>query len=127
DPMRRVSDTLDANPEAREYWDSAIDGLADVLLETEPDGMGGARFTKAGGPVLATLAMREMREAWLEEEAAGTRSAWLRTELPTDTADLFAGRGLRASLQLFDHIDNTEGGADLLKAAALHLMEHDAV
>src|SRR5690606_11287507 len=42
-------------------------------------------------------------------------------------ADLFAGRGLRASLQLFDHIDNTEGGADLLKAAALHLMEHDAV
>ncbi|PJB34696.1 MAG: hypothetical protein CO108_27720 [Deltaproteobacteria bacterium CG_4_9_14_3_um_filter_63_12] len=123
DPLRAVDNTLSADQAAKDAWDRATTALYDLMLETVDDGNGTVRFAKPGGIVLARLATEALRDTWMRKDAAGTRSEWLRQTLAQDLKDFLAGRGLRASVELFQWFDAQPTGPDMIREAALHLLE----
>jgi len=122
DPLRKLDDAFDENPAAKEAWERATEAAADLMLETTDDGTG-ARFVRPGGPLLAALAIDAMRDAWLDEEAAGTRTTWLREDVTQDLTDVMTGRALHAGVTLFQYIDQDPERVAMLQRASLHALE----
>jgi hypothetical protein len=123
EPLRRLDDVLDEDPESDAIWERVLDGLETLAIQTEErDGV--VRFVKPGGPRLAAALVDAIRRLWLFETERAGRSAWI-AKTQEDLRDIMLGRTLYASAELYRWMDAQDGAREQIRDIILHTLRRD--
>ena len=125
DALNNLSDTLDADPEARASWDSAVEAIGDATLGVKAEGgIGGpAVWAKPGGPAITAILVEHLAERAKAHREDGRLAEVIGGEYVEDMRDAMTGPMLPAVMDLLSGVSSNPEDRQLMTEAMLHVLD----